>query len=160
MTTPSLASKPLGEILIERGLINRDKLNAALQEQGVTGARLGKILVRNGFLRQKRLLEILHEVSPESMHEESVYLPEVPFELLISTRTMITADIGEQIYVATLGSPNVVRAKLQEVLGEREIIFAPCNPARLAEYLDKASEIGNGSPSGKGAPGRLSFAMR
>lgn len=71
----------MGEILIERGLINRDKLNAALQEQGVTGARLGKILVRNGFLRQKKLLEILHEVSPESMHEESVFLPSIPAEL-------------------------------------------------------------------------------
>lgn len=142
-------AKPLGQILIERGLINQDKLNAALQEQQVTGARLGKILVRNGFLRQKKLLEILHEISPESLHEESVFLPAVPSELLVSTRTMITADIGEQIYVSTLSSPGVVRAQLQEVLGEREIIFAPCNPTRLAEYLDKVSEMGDGSPSGR-----------
>ncbi len=137
--------KRLGEILIERGLINRDKLNAALMEQKVTGARLGKILVRNGFLRQKKLLEILHEVSPESMHEESVFLPSVPSELLIATRTMITADIGEQVYVSTLDSPAVVQARLQEVLGDREIIFAPCNPVRLAEYLDKLAEFGVGA---------------
>lgn len=146
-----MSTKPLGEILIERGLINRDKLNAALAEQGVTGARLGKILVRNGFLRQKKLLEILHEISPEAIHEESVFLPSVPSELLVTTRTMITADLGDQVYVATLSSPALVRERLQEVLGYREIIFSPCNPARLAEYLDKAAEIGTGSPSaGKG----------
>lgn len=143
-------NKPLGEILIERGLINRAKLDAALMEQGVTGARLGKILVRNGFLRQRVLLAVLHEVAPEAMHEESVFLPSVPAELLISTRTMITADIGDQVYVATLSTPALVRERLQEVLGDREIIFAPCNPSRLAEYLDQAAAIGDGAPAGKG----------
>lgn len=132
--------KSLGTILIERKLLTAEQLDAALQEQKVSGARLGKVLVRNGFLRQKILLDILHEISPESMHEESVFLPNVPIEFLKATKTMITADLGDQVYVATMSPPALVKHKLRECLAGREIIFAPVNPVRLAEYLSKLSE--------------------
>lgn len=136
-----MSTKPIGELLIERGHLERTRLEAALAEQKVSGARLGKILVRNGFIRQKVLMEVLHEVAPQALHEESVYLPDIPPQLLVSTRSMITADLGDQVYVATLSTPAVVRALLQPILGAREIIFAPVNPARLAEYLDKLAHL-------------------
>ncbi|MDD2222835.1 MAG: ATPase, T2SS/T4P/T4SS family [Pseudomonas sp.] len=135
--------KTLGSILLERKLLTAEQLHAALQEQKVSGARLGKILVRNGFLRQKNLLDILHEISPESMHEESVFLPEVPINFLKSTKTMITADLGDQVYVATMSSPSVVKQQLKNILIGREIIFAPVNPIRLAEYLSRLAESNN-----------------
>ena len=132
--------KSLGTILVERKFLTAEQLDAALQEQKVSGARLGKILVRNGFLRQKILLDILHEISPESMHEESVFLPNVPIEFLKATKTMITADLGDQVYVATMSPPYLVKPKMREYLTGCEIIFAPVNPVRLAEYLSKLSE--------------------
>ncbi|MBV7542138.1 GspE/PulE family protein [Acidovorax sp. sic0104] len=133
----------LGELLIERGLLNRERLNAALMEQKVTGNRLGRILVRNGFLRQSVLMAVLHEVAPAALHEESVILPAIPPRILHETRSMVTADIGEQIYISTMSPQAVVRARLQDYVGTREIIFSPCNPARLTQYLQQLRTIGD-----------------
>ncbi len=129
--------KLLGEVLVERGLLSRTKLKAALNEQQVTKERLGKILIRNGFVRQKAIFAVLHEVAPWALHDESIIFPGVPPALLRDTRTMVTADLGDQVYLATLSTPAVVRVLLEPHLGGREIIFAPANPVRINEYLAK-----------------------
>ena len=65
--------KVLGELLLKRGLITKERLQASLLEQTVTKERLGKILVRNGFLRQDMLLRLMREINPNSLHDESVF---------------------------------------------------------------------------------------
>lgn len=149
----------LGELLLERGLLKPNQLKAALQEQHVTGSRLGRILVRNGFLRQKTLMEVLHEVAPQSLHEESVIVPSIPARILRETRSMITADLGEQIYVASMRPPPVVRAQLGPYLAGREIVFTPCNAARLQEYLDSLVEQTSGPRQGGGWEHLIRAAM-
>ena len=42
---PVIAWRPLGELLVERGLLTTEQLDDALQEQESTGERLGAILV-------------------------------------------------------------------------------------------------------------------
>jgi hypothetical protein len=42
---PVISWKPLGELLVERGLLTTEQLDDALDEQAVTGERLGAILV-------------------------------------------------------------------------------------------------------------------
>ena len=44
------AWRPLGEILVERGLINELRLQSALREQERSGGRLGEILFENGWV--------------------------------------------------------------------------------------------------------------
>lgn len=127
--------KKLGEVLLERGLVTQEKLDAALLEQTVTKERIGKILVRNGFLRQDALLEILRELDPNSLHEEAVYQNQVPNDVLLETRSMISARVEDAIYVSTLGSPNQVRSRFAPYLKGQRLIFTPANPVRITEYL-------------------------
>jgi uncharacterized protein YjbI with pentapeptide repeats len=47
------AQKPLGEILIEAGLVPISQIELALQEQKHTGLRIGEILVLHGWIEQK-----------------------------------------------------------------------------------------------------------
>lgn len=62
--------RPLGQLLVQRGLLTQEELEAALDEQERTGGLLGEILMRNGLLSRLALASSLHEQSlaqePES----------------------------------------------------------------------------------------------
>jgi len=51
--------RPLGELLIEAGLITRDHLQRALELQGGNGTKLGEILVKEGVVSSGDLASIL-----------------------------------------------------------------------------------------------------
>jgi hypothetical protein len=55
--------RPLGQLLVQRGLLSQDELEAALDEQERTGGKLGEILLRNGLLSRLALASSLHEQS-------------------------------------------------------------------------------------------------
>ncbi len=52
---------PLGELLVERGLLSQRQLELALQEHTRTGRRLGEVLVTFGFLSEHSLASVLLE---------------------------------------------------------------------------------------------------
>ncbi|MBI5026325.1 MAG: Flp pilus assembly complex ATPase component TadA [Nitrospirae bacterium] len=54
-----LKKKPIGELLVEAGAINREQLNKALEEQRTKKGRLGEILVDLGFISEDTLVEFL-----------------------------------------------------------------------------------------------------
>ena len=62
--------RPLGQLLVQRGLLTSNELEAALDEQERTGGLLGEILMRHGLLSKLALASSLHEQSlapkPES----------------------------------------------------------------------------------------------
>ncbi len=53
--------KPLGELLVQKGLVSTAHLEMALEEQRSTKEFLGRLLVRKGWLRQEDLLKTLAE---------------------------------------------------------------------------------------------------
>jgi len=55
----SMENKRLGELLLDRGLINKKDLNQALKEQKINGKLLGAILVEKGLITNEKLSEIL-----------------------------------------------------------------------------------------------------
>jgi MSHA biogenesis protein MshE len=54
-----MASKRLGEILMEHGIITDEQLNEALRMQESKGGLLGIILVEMGYLKPKTLADFL-----------------------------------------------------------------------------------------------------
>jgi hypothetical protein len=61
--------RPLGQLLVQRGLLTADELEAALDEQERTGGRLGEILLRQGLLSRLALASSLHEQALGEQHE-------------------------------------------------------------------------------------------
>jgi hypothetical protein len=53
--------RPLGRLLVAKGLLSDDQLENALQEQALTGGRLGEILVELGFVSHRALSLTLAE---------------------------------------------------------------------------------------------------
>ena len=59
MASISLGSLQIGELLLREGLINREELDLALQQQKETGTRLGFALVTSGTLAEADLTRVL-----------------------------------------------------------------------------------------------------
>ncbi len=59
MATISLGSLQIGELLLREGLISREDLDRALQQQKETGTRLGFALVTSGALSEADLTRVL-----------------------------------------------------------------------------------------------------
>ncbi len=100
-TTPYTRTR-VGEYLREQGLINQQKLDVALQEQAITGEKLGEILIRFGFFERSHLVEALAHLNPESLIGETSVQVELPPELLLKYKCMILGDTGNTLYLATL----------------------------------------------------------
>lgn len=57
--TAAATTERLGELLVREGLITREQLQKALQEQKVTGMRLGYTLVKLGFVQEVEITKML-----------------------------------------------------------------------------------------------------
>jgi type IV pilus assembly protein PilB len=51
----------LGDLLIEKGLLNESKVNEAIIQQKTSGKRLGQIIIEKGWITEKALFEVLSE---------------------------------------------------------------------------------------------------
>lgn len=145
-TSPSPAPNfSLKAVLLERNLITPEKLAAAELEQSVTKERLGKVLVRNGFVRQTTILDILLEFDPNQLHEEALFDTLIPAQLLIDTKSMIAASVGTSLHISTLSHPAVVEQAFEPYVRGWDLVFTSVNPERLREYhaqLIRTSGVG------------------
>ncbi|MCX7721038.1 MAG: ATPase, T2SS/T4P/T4SS family [Dictyoglomus thermophilum] len=55
--------KPLGEYLLEQGLITKEQLEKALEEQKKTGSKLGQILIERGYVKPEDIGKVLEKQS-------------------------------------------------------------------------------------------------
>ena len=61
MNSPNQQRRPLGQILISRGILSEDQLRIALLEQMKANQPIGKLLVALGFVSETTLREALSE---------------------------------------------------------------------------------------------------
>src|SRR3954471_17469011 len=59
MAAPVAAAERLGDLLVREGLISREQLEKALQEQRQNGTRVGYNLVKLGFIQETELTKML-----------------------------------------------------------------------------------------------------
>lgn len=85
--------KRLGEILIERGLIDVDQLNAALSHQRQWGMRLGTALVAKGFVAEGTLTRVLSDSLGFPMVDLSKVVVDPKALALIPRRTCEQHDV-------------------------------------------------------------------
>jgi len=131
----------LGEHLVSQGLISQVMLDTSLAEQQVTKERLGTILVHNGFISQKELIEAIHRVDMDQLSSERAMITKCPPEILLDTRTIIFAETDTAVYLSTLADEFRLTALLRPYYPDEELIFKPVNMELLDEYLDALDRI-------------------
>lgn len=106
--------KPLGQYLVERGVISTDQLQAALQEQRKTGLYLREVLLKLGFAREEDILGFFEEelniprvnLSDYSVDQSIIEL--IPEKLARRYRTVPLFRIKDTLTVAMEDPLNVI----------------------------------------------------
>ena len=110
-----LTRKPLGQLMVDQGIIEQSALDAALIEQEFSGDRLGKILVRNGLITRRQLIKLLYKENNLEVLDEPFETDRIPHELLYKFRIMVLADINKTLILATDGVRVVAEKKIREI---------------------------------------------
>ncbi|MFH0876724.1 MAG: ATPase, T2SS/T4P/T4SS family [Candidatus Omnitrophota bacterium] len=101
--------KPLGQVLIEQGLISKTQLEQALEEKSKSGESLRKVLIKLGFVRSEAINEFFEEeigilrISLKERKIESKILKMVPEEMCRKVQVIPIAFVDG---ILTLGMVN------------------------------------------------------
>jgi type IV pilus assembly protein PilB len=109
--------KPIGEILLNAGLINDTQLSAALSSQRTWGGKVGSTLVRMGFAKEDDILRCL---------SAQLHLPSVDFrKVTVSTRAVAAVP------VRMAEKYTVMPVALKDEKGKKSVVLAMADPTNI-----------------------------
>lgn len=132
----------VGEELVRRGFVTRKALHAARMERKVVGGRLGSVLVRNGLLSQKDLIQTILDVAPDELASERVAHSRIPIDLLRKNSILLAAETKDAIYVSTLTREDVAFRIVNQWYPDKKVLFVPYDPAHMSEFLVRMQMAG------------------
>jgi type IV pilus assembly protein PilB len=134
----------LGDILVERGLVARDRLEEALHEQARTHRRLGEVLVGLGALTPEQLTWALSE----ALHVPFVELSEdvidldvargLPEDVLRRHEAVPILRVGNEMTVLLADPTNRQAVVELEALSGARVIIAVAAREAVLRFLDTA----------------------
>jgi len=81
--------KPLGEILVDKGIITKDQLNTALEKQAEQGGLIGEVIVALGFATEEAIAQCLaHQFG-------FAFLPLENYEISKETLALVSLNVTE-----------------------------------------------------------------
>ena len=149
----------IGELLLQKNLINQKQLDMALEEQAKSGTFLGESLVSMGFVTEDDLLKVLAEqfntrfVSLERVHVNPAVLKLVPQSLAWEYR-FFPIEMRASVMLIAVSNPldmwpmSVVQEKLD--LAEVQIVLAKKDDIMNAIVKYYGPNPGGSSGGGQG----------
>jgi Tfp pilus assembly pilus retraction ATPase PilT len=131
----------LYDYLLKSKSVPQEALNAALLETAVNNEPLSNIIVRNGFISQMDIIDLMIKLEPEYLVDEQVIIPTIEPEILTSMQTMIHAVTIGHVYLATTKSEQEVVDNLKIFFPNHKFEFIPCDVEKLDSYLERANSI-------------------
>lgn len=135
--------KRLGDLLVERGLINNDQLKEALVVQERTGERLGNILVSKGVIDEDQLLEAVSErlgipkISLAQLVIDPQIVQRVPVEIARRYTVIPIFAIGNTLTLAMADPLNIIAIDEIRYQTNAEIKRTIARPDEIREAIDK-----------------------
>ncbi len=143
-------SKKIGELLLERGLIQETDLRKALQLQQSTGGRLGSILIRVGAVSEEALLPILSEqLGLPSLSRETLpaqgevfdFLSEskIPLDWFIDQQVVLWRGDDDAIHCLAIDPlDSFVREVLERFYGSGTVRYCLASQHHIESFVDYA----------------------
>ena len=168
------SSKPIGEILVEKGYITQQQLDAALSVQG--NDQIGQILINWNFITQEQLLNALNIQAPPPPPPpvQPVYQPAVTPDLTMNTlqKSKFKIDLKTLIYLGSMLVMGITgyftfMSELDSRFnalesGDKELMIEM--DKRLTELENRFTPIGDGvysvDPKGTWPPSRGEYKMK
>lgn len=149
----------LGAYLLKAGLVNEEALHACLEEQKVTRERLGLILTRNNLVSRTALLDAILATAPDNISGETFITLRVPLEVLVSTKSMVVAEMGDKVFVCTLGSERQAALEIAPFYPEAELVWVAANHEQVDNYLEEIARMTSSDDSLVDRLMRKAFAL-
>ena len=124
-----------GEYVHLKGLISKDALHAASMEQEVTGAKIGQILVANGFLSDKDRVEAILATEHSRIAQEKVSKCRIPVDVLAEHNIIVSAEQEDKVYVASSGDERLIRMVVSEYYPEKAIEMVSYDASAMNLFL-------------------------
>jgi general secretion pathway protein E len=124
-----------GEYVHRKGLISKDALHAASLEQDVTQAKIGQILVANGFLSDKDRVEAILATEHSRIAQEKVSRCRIPVDVLAEHNIMISAEQDDRIYVASAEDERLVKMVVKEYYPEKAVEMVSYDASSMNLFL-------------------------
>lgn len=131
----------LGEEIVKNSNISKQAVRACKLESEVNGESLSAALVRNGFIKQDDIVDIILRVNPDGLLNEEEIAPHVPTDIIKRSKTMIRAITEDTVYLATGKSELEARQYFQKYFPLQELRFVPFDKIKFEEYLEKLSDL-------------------
>lgn len=146
-------TKKLGEILLERGLIKKEQLEAAYAHQAAHGGLLGRILIELKFITEEEVaLALTAQYGFPYLPLDSYEIDETVSRLIPETVArqycLIPIDhIGNALTVAMADPSNVQAVEDIETITQCVIQTFVSTPSDILKAIDRAYHQGsNGTP--------------
>jgi type IV pilus assembly protein PilB len=142
-TSPLDRSRPLGQALLARGLVDAETLDRALTLQRSTGHRVGETLVDSGVLTRTELTRALGEhlgipfVDLERCAPDPVLTAMIPEESARRYRALAVERWERQILVAMADPNDVFALDDLRVLTHHEVVPAIADPDQLESQINR-----------------------
>lgn len=139
LTQPNkpLDQDPIGQHLLDQGVITQDMLTSSLKEQTITKEKLSQVLLKNGFISQKQKIEALRVVDIDRLADESTMLTRCPTSALIDTQTMILIEDKGEVYLASRQRHEDVEKRLRPYYPNFAFRWSSVDTERLDSYLNR-----------------------
>ena len=122
-STPARPWRPIGEVLVDAGVITRNELDEALAEQRTSGRRLGEILIETGRISWLALAQAIGDQAMPGTAR--VAAPERPFSETPEDRLEEVESLlreRQRAFIELVSTTELLRrqvAQLEERLSER-----------------------------------------
>jgi len=143
-------NKKIGEVLVELGLLDEQKLKVALEAQQKEGLKLGETLIKLGYLAEDQFLGILKnltgipilDMKNEIITKETQLL--IPQERMKEFMAIPIATEGSIIKVAMSDPMNLVLVENVKYLLNRDIKVIMATQSQIEDILFTLNSIGFG----------------
>jgi general secretion pathway protein E len=129
--------------LLEQRMVPEEALKTSKMESEITGEDLTKILVRNGFVSQDKVLDIIIDLDTETLINEEIIIPTIKPEVLEKHKTIINAITDKVVFFGTNSNngDDIAYMLKQNYFPKHTVKQIPANPEKISDYLEKIKSI-------------------
>ena len=129
--------------VINNNLMSAEALEITLREIENTKDSFKDLIIRNGFVKQDAITDIILKNEPKELMDEMFIEPSIPYEILYNHKIMICAVTRKTVFLSTTGSELIAQRELQKYFPLRDFYFIPSNVSKLKNYLGKVKKAIN-----------------
>jgi len=146
--------KPLGQRLVEAGLINDTQLQSALREQQKTREYLGRILIRLGYVSEEAVAAALSAQARVKYVDLAQYSPQPEALQLVAEKfarehhLVPLSYVGKVLVVAMANPLDIITIDEMRRMSKGPVEVVGATQTEVLEALDRAYGVGVGTPGG------------